>query len=451
MVSQLTQFTQLCRKAVWEVDLSQVSSIRAAYVRLLRVLHTVARELGDGQLNLRAMSLVYTTLLALVPLLAVSFSVLKAFGVHNQLEDVLLNMLSPLGQEGIELTYTIIRFVDNVKVGVLGSFGLALLFYTVVSMIQKIEGAFNHAWRIKQTRGVAERFSDYLSVLIIGPVFVFTALGLTATITTSSVYQRVADIELLGFAFQTTSKLVPYLLVIGAFTFTYKFIPNTRVTLRAAFTGGVVAGVLWETAGWAFASVVVNSTQYTAIYSSFAILVLFMLWLYLSWLILLVGSSVAFYSQNPQYVGMKSADFNFSGRLRERIALQCVYLIARSYYLDRPGWTGQSLAVRLDVPSEPLIDICQALEEANILTTSANNGQYLPMRDLGTVALRDVLRAVRSAADTSEFHESRLLSAPAVEALINRLDEAWASALGDLSVAEFALDEQERDAVDDTH
>ena len=231
--------------------------------------YTVIHELADGQLNLRAMSLVYTSLLAMVPLLAVSFSVLKAFGVHNQLEQILFNVLSPLGGKGQEITTLIIEFVDNVKVGVLGSLGVGLLFYTVISMVQKVERAFNYTWRVSQPRSVTERVSDYISVLIIGPVFLFTALGITAVITGTTFFQNLAAIEPFGVGIQFITQLVPYSLVIAAFVFVYIFIPNTKVHPAAALTGGVVAGVLWETTGWGFASFVVGTGQFTAVLLQF--------------------------------------------------------------------------------------------------------------------------------------------------------------------------------------
>ena len=140
--------------AVWEVDITNSPRIKASYIRLLRVTYTVINELADGQLNLRTMSLVYTSLLSLVPLLAVIFSVLKAFGVHNELELILFNALSTLGDRGHDITRLIIEFVDNVEVGVLGSLGLTLLLYTVISIIQKVERAFNFIWRVAQPRSV---------------------------------------------------------------------------------------------------------------------------------------------------------------------------------------------------------------------------------------------------------------------------------------------------------
>jgi membrane protein len=223
---------------------------------------------------MRAMSLVYTTLLSLVPLLAVSFSVLKAFGVQNQLEPALLNFLAPLGPKGAELTATIIGFVDNMRVGVLGSVGLALLLYTVVSLIQKVERAFNYTWHVSHNRRFVERFSDYLSVLLIGPVLMFSALGATASILNTSLVLSMAKIPVLGWIIDTGGTLLPYFFAIAAFTFVYVFVPNTRVRLGPAVVGAIVAGVLWQSIGWGFAFFMVGSTNYAAIYSGFAILIL---------------------------------------------------------------------------------------------------------------------------------------------------------------------------------
>ena len=148
-----------------------------------RYLYVVLDDLAKGELTLRAMSLVYTSLLSLVPLMAVSFSVLKAFGMHNkQLEPVLLQFLAPMGEKGVEITSQVIGFIDNVKISVLGSFGIALLFYTAISLIQKIESTFNYIWRLDQHRSIGRRFADYGSVMLIGPLLVFTAIGLSARV-----------------------------------------------------------------------------------------------------------------------------------------------------------------------------------------------------------------------------------------------------------------------------
>ena len=148
----LTEFTRRSHDFLWGEDLGAVSSLRRKLLLALRTVYAVLRDLGEGQLTLRAMSLVYTTLLSVAPLLALSFSVLKGFGVQNQVRPALLGLLAPLGEKGVEITDQVIGFVNNIKVGVLGALGLGLLIYTVITLLQKIEHAFNFVWRVKSGR-----------------------------------------------------------------------------------------------------------------------------------------------------------------------------------------------------------------------------------------------------------------------------------------------------------
>src|SRR5690554_3525323 len=184
------------------------------------------------------MSLVYTTLLSIVPLLALSFSVLKALGVHQRMEPFLFQFFQPMGPEGVEMAERILGFVDNMKVGVLGSVGLGLLVYTVVSLVQKIERSFNMIWRVPEMRSMAQRFSNYLSVIMVGPLLMVSAIGISATIFSSEMVQQVMAIEPFGSLIVAVSRFTPFFLVVAAFTFVYIFIPNTRVKFRYAFQIG---------------------------------------------------------------------------------------------------------------------------------------------------------------------------------------------------------------------
>jgi membrane protein len=427
-------------RAVWDVDLRGLPRWRTVLTRAARMVYAVARDLTTGQLTLQAMSLVYTTLLSLVPLLAVSFSVLKGFGVHNQMEPMLLNLLQPLGQKGVEITERVIGFVENVRVGVLGSLGLALLMFTVVSLIQKVERAFNHTWRVKTLRPLTQRFSDYLSVILIGPVLVFSALGATASITGTPLVQELAAIEPFGTLIETLAKLVPYVLIIAAFTFVYMFVPNTRVRLGSALLGAAVAGVLWQTVGWGFAFFVVSSTKYQAIYSSFAILILFMIWLYLAWLILLVGASIAFYHQHPEYLLSRRQDMKMSNRLKERVALLAMHYIGQRHYRGEPPWTLDALARCIGVPTEVVETVLLALEERRILLrTDGEEIAYVPARALETLRVRDLLQAIRSAEEDAYLNLDRLPADPAVEGLLREVQGAVDAALEGRTLRELVL------------
>jgi YihY family inner membrane protein len=215
---------------LWTAELSNYRLPGRAGIRLLRVLVAVVRGPFDGQLNLEVTALVYRTLLSIVPLLAVAFSVLKAFGVQYRIEPLLVQMLSPLGPGGAEVATRIVEFVSTLGVSVLGAVGLKGLFYTVVSVIEKTEDALNRIWHVRRSRTLMRKFSDYLSILLVGPVLVFAALGIIASAQNNRLVQRV--IALTPFKPETVAvvwQLAPFVLLGAAFTLLYRFLPYARV------------------------------------------------------------------------------------------------------------------------------------------------------------------------------------------------------------------------------
>jgi membrane protein len=416
---------------VWDDDLQGLSGLHKLLVFVLRVLHLLFRELMGGQLNLRAMSLVYTTLLSIVPLLAVSFSVLKGFGVHNKIEVLLYNVLTPLGPSGVEITDRIVSFVENVRVGVLGSIGLALLLYTVIALLQKIEAAFNFVWQIENLRALSQRFSSYLSVILIGPVLIFSAVGFTATVLNMDVAHRLKAIEPFGTLMLFGSMLVPYILVCLAFTLIYIFIPNTRVQFKAALIGGVIAGVIWKMTGWGFAAFIASSSKYAAIYSSFAIMILLLIWLYLSWLILLVGSQIAYFVQHPRYMTLHRDPVVLSNRMREQLALQIMYLVGYNHFHNKTAWNLDQFSEYLDLPGEPVHRIIRVLVDGGYLIEIINGDTpvYLPMHDTGTIRLIDVVTDIRAARESRIVSMQKLTSLKAVDAVMTSMDASRRSVL----------------------
>ena len=177
---------------------------------ILRVLRAGIRDIFRGELQVRAASLVYSTLLALVPLIAVSFSVLKGFGVHDQLRGFMTRLFSSVGDDQEAIVDQIVAFVDNMDVGVLGGVGLAILFYTVFSLIRKIESAINFCWRTYQGRSFGEGFTRYISIIIIGPVLLFATMTMSASIGSEPLYQQVSRIPGLASAIDWGGQLLPY-------------------------------------------------------------------------------------------------------------------------------------------------------------------------------------------------------------------------------------------------
>ncbi len=337
-------------------------------------------DMQRGEITLRAMSLVYTTLLSLAPLLALSFSVLKGFGVHNQMEPILLSLLTPMGAKAGEFTEQILGFVDNMRVGVLGVTGLAILLYTVVSLMQKIESAFNHIWHVKQPRSLATQFRDYLSVVLVGPILMFTALGLWTSVQSTALMQTITQTEPLGMVLAGVLKLLPIMLVILAFTFLYLFMPNTRVKPLAALGGAAIAGIMWQVAGWLFASFVVSSGQQTAIYSIFASLFLFMLWLYVGWVIVLTGARLAYYFQYPDAVRMNKEPEETSIQTRELLAAVILREVGKRFVNKQTPPTLNELRHAIPVSRFLLEDSLEGLISYGILSRDDDEPPHYLLR-----------------------------------------------------------------------
>jgi len=405
---------------------------------VLCIARAIVRDLLGGELTLRAMSLVYTTLLSLVPLLAIGFSVLKALGAHNRVEPVLAELLEPLGPQGREITTRIVDFVDNIEVGVLGFVGLLLLFYTVISLLQKIEHALNFIWHVPGQRRPLEKVRDYLSAVIIGPVLLIAATGAIASLMSSQLVQSMAEFGPIGQAIALAGRMTSIALIIAAFTFLYMFLPNTRVRFGPALAGGITAGALWMLTGWAFATFIAGSVRYAAIYSAFASLIFFLIWLYLVWLIVLLGCSVAFYAQNPQYIGIDRSRLRYPVSLVERAGLLAIYHILDRWYRGEPAPSGTDIGEKTGIPTPLILQVIAALEHAGLVKcTEGSEGGFVPARPPETTPLKTVLDAVRSDEGAGHPPIGHIEEPPAVSQVVGRIDAAIATESGEPTLRDF--------------
>lgn len=360
----------------------------------MRFVYAVARDVVSGNFTLRAAGLVYVTILSIVPILAIIFSILKGFGVHRQLEPFLYNFLAPLGDKGAELTDQVIGLVDNVQGPVLAGAGLALLFFTTISMAQKVEDSFNFVWRVTHSRSLAQRLTEYLSLILIVPVVMVTAIAMLASVKSNAVVQEISGISGVGETLVLTSKVAPYALIVLGFTLAYWFLPNTRVRFLPALLGGLAGGLLWISAGGLFTTFVVSSTRTNSIYATFTIFILALIWLYLCWLILLVGALVSFYVQNPEHMRLGYRPVSLGSRQREQIAIGMMRATANAFRAGSQQPTPGDIAAAAGLPTLVVLPVLNRLVAANLLSRT-NRDQLYPQRDPGTIALRDVINAVR--------------------------------------------------------
>jgi membrane protein len=400
----------------------------------VRLASAILMKFGDKNLHLQSTSLAYTTLLSLVPFLAVTFSVLKGFGVQNQLRPMLMQSLEPLGEKGIQIGESILTYVDNLNFAVLGFMGVALLFWTVISLLTKVEEAFNAVWHVPGTRSLARRFSDYLSVALVGPVFVVTALGVTAGVLGDPNISRILGTEPLGRLFLWLGQSLPYLLVCAAFAFLYAFLTNCRVRLVPALIGGVFASVAWYGSGHLFALLVASSSKYSAIYSTLAAAVLFIIWVNIGWLIILVGSHIARYWQHPHLLRSVDNGAETTPVHDDACALHVMALIGHAFYFDEPKWTLETLAARgCCGPPDQVHALLRCLTEGHlILATSDEPVAYLPARSIENIALAEIVDAVCAQRVASVRPE-------AVKLLVEQIDAAVVGSLQGRTLRDLVL------------
>jgi membrane protein len=407
----------------------------ALALRLLRYPYALLRDLSRGQINLYAMGLVYATLLSLVPLIAFAFAVLKAFGAHTELQPIILEFFRPMGAAAAaEFTQKVMDFANSVSTGLVGSVGLALLLWTLLGTIKKVEDGFNFLWRVEHARSFARRVTEYVALLIVGPIVVVSFLGLShnALDTASAGFGRY--VPFFDRVSDFSKSMAPYFMVTAIFTAVYMFVPNTKVKWKPALIGGFTAGILWAAVGNVFTALVVYSTRLTVVYAGFAIIVAALLWTYFGWLILLVGAQLSFYVQNRNYLRMGLTELRLSAVQREQLTLKIMFLVGRSYRDGKTRWSVDSMAHELAMPGIAVSRIVHALEGAHMLTMT-DDEHLLPARDLGQISIQEIVDIARN--EKAGQVGWRNLKIPAVDAISKTMDDAWRKSCGEMTLRDL--------------
>ncbi len=418
--------------------------VLGATLRLLRYPYAVVRDLARGEINLRAMGLVYTTLLTLIPLLAFSLSILRIFGGHRDIEPIVYEFFRPVGgAAATELTGRVVQFAHRVSSGVVGSLGLALLAWTLVGTIKKVEDSFNFLWHVDQPRSFARRIAEYTTLLIAGPVLLVAFVGVSHAALGSAPVQEMVRLPLLQRLRGTGISLAPYAMVTAFFTALYMLVPNTRVQWRAALIGAVVGGVLWAAIGKMFTALVVYSTRLTIVYAGFAFVVAALLWTYFGWLILLAGAQLSFYVQNPSYLRLGLQQLRLSSVELEQLALKLMYFVGRSHVAGGRRWTVNGLANELGLPGIAVAQMAATLERAGLLIVT-DYDELVPARDISRIDIHQILDIARN--QRSGHVAPRHLPIPPVDRLLESVDEAWRSRCANLTLRDL-VDEAPRPAL----
>lgn len=275
--------------------------IAQASRRCLQIAAAVIRDLTGGQLSLRAMGLVFITIVGFFPALTLVFAVLQEFGVHNDLRPTLLAVLEPMGARGIEITDDIIGYIDALQGELIGGASLIFLLYLVVDMLRKIEGCFNYIWCVENAGFRLRRLFGYLLTILLSPVLLVLSISISAVVNAPGLRNWLEEFALGSQIPAAISFLLPLALMSLGFALMYLLVPAARVRFVSALIGGIVTALVWKLMGSVFQVVFVSAAR-DSIYLAFASVIAVMYFVYFGWMAALTGSNIAYYHQHPDRI-----------------------------------------------------------------------------------------------------------------------------------------------------
>ena len=369
MIPKVLQFLQ---RDIWRIRSAKLSRKKSFLLTQLRIILLATRNFDQDKCNLRASALTYYSLLSMVPVLAVAFGIAKGFGFEKMLEKLIIEKLP--GQE--EIVTNMIGFshalLENTKGGLVAGIGVALLFWTVIKVLGNIERSFNDIWGIKSLRSFGRRFSDYLSIMLICPLLLIVASGVTVFIGTQArmLVERFVFLGPAGNLIVMAMEFFPYAVLWVVFTFVYIFMPNTKVNFSSGVLAGIFSGTIYQIVQMFYVHFQVGMAKYNAIYGSFAAIPLFLIWLQMSWRIVLFGAEISFAHQNVDTYEFEQESLSASPALRKLLALRITQLLAKNFKAGKKPLRPVQISHELDVPIRLTRQIIDELGDAGIVSAT---------------------------------------------------------------------------------
>ncbi len=368
---------------------------RIFLLQILRVFLLTISGLKKQLIFLRASALAYNTILAIVPLLAVAFSVLKGFGIPGHIESILVNLLAA-GQQ--EVTNRIIEYISNTNFKALGALGSGFLIITVINMLGTVEKTFNYLWGITRSRSLVRKISDYISVLVISPILLVVSLTLIASLSSNTVVMKLSQYEIFNNFFVLFNSVIPLVGIWIAFTSIYILMPNTQVKFFPGVAAGIFSGTLWEIAFRLYAELNIGVAKYNAIYGTFAVFPIFLIWLYISWLILLIGAQLSCAIQNVNTYQQEMNEYEVSSGQQQYMALNIMLQIAKRFYQGQPPMTAEELSHALSIPIRLVISLSNILARQGLVQEVFTDQRlFQPAQSLHLISVLNVCEAVQNA------------------------------------------------------
>ncbi|MFN5183503.1 MAG: YhjD/YihY/BrkB family envelope integrity protein [Bacteroidota bacterium] len=366
MGKRLLHFLQ---KDLWSIRLDKESGRKYFFIKQLRIFLLALKGFKDDKCVLNATALTYYTVFSVVPVIALTFAIAKGFNFEEDLKKQILDKFSEhQGAVNSALEYAH-NMLENAKGGVIAGVGILLLIFSVVRLLASIEDAFNDIWQINKGRTWIRKFTDYTTILIVSPILILLSGSINVIIASkfSEILNYMGLTEESTFLVTLLLRTVSFLLLFLMFTFMYMVIPNTKVDFKAALKAAFYATILFEIVKWAYLYFQIGVTQYNQIYGSFAALPLFLVWIQLSWFIVLFGAELAFSYQNVKHYELEHEINNLSHRYVKTLSILIMYYITKNFSEAQKPLGLSEISDKLDLPERLSIKIINTLEELGLV------------------------------------------------------------------------------------
>lgn len=377
---------------IWHSSGKSLTRWESFLFKQLRIIILAARGFNNDKVQLRASALTLFSLLSLVPVIAIAFAIAKGFNIDKSLERAIMEN-SSFQPEVMDWLLTNGRnALENTSGGIIAGAGVLILFWSVISLLENIENSFNHIWQVRVGRSWARKFTDYLTFLLIAPIFLILSSSLTVFVSTElSEFMSGAPIlsffkPIISFLFQ----FAPYLLFWVSMTIVFIVMPNTKVKLGPAIISGIIAGTILHLVQWLYFELQFGLTNLNKIYGGFAAIPLFIVWMQTSWIIVLLGAELTFANQNISRFEQEFESLKISYFQKRALVLMIMHRIVRNFSIGEKPMSAETIALGLNIPVRLARDILQDLQSIDLVSMISNDGSdifYQPSMDINKLTI----------------------------------------------------------------
>ena len=385
---------------IWRMGSSDVSSpLHRLLLEIVKKLMLAVRFFTAKRVLTKASALTYSTLLAIVPILAVMFAIARGFGYNKYIEMWFRDALSSQPQAAEVIIGFVNSYLVHTKSGVFLGIGLIFMLYTVLMLVSNIEEAFNEIWQVKTSRSVFRTFTDYLAMFFVAPILIVLSSGISIFLATMA--KQMPDFLMLGTAVRWLIDLSPYFLMSLTFIALYIFMPNTKVKPSSVLVPGIIAGIAMQGLQFVYIHSQMFLSSYNAIYGSFAALPLFMLWLQISWTICLFGAELCYTNQNLDYYDYDTESGEISHRYRILLCALLISRICRRFADGGKPYTALELRELSTIPIRIVNELLFQMIDAGLLIEITNDekgetSRFMPAEDIKNMTLGSMIDRLES-------------------------------------------------------